>query len=691
MILPALPGPLERKTPIVRVEHHINSYRDVAEAWAAKGYPVLPVRRQPIKSPYTRAGTMPTTDRNQIWDWWDKWCCANTGVVLDASGVMVLDVDGPSGEESLARLLQDAGVGLPDTYTVSTGRPDGGRHLWFRLAENCPALTSQSSHPDGPHPGLDVKFNGYVVGTGSVHETGVRYTANWIGVPDKHDLPELPVEVYQVLTRYSRLWVPAPPKKRKPRQDTSAPTAETVRGPEKAGSPFRSRRPSRVAPVHGDSGAALQVLPEWARTRLTGLLNDESDGRNARCYRAVLLLVREDVSDDDIKNILLSSPLGAKAHESGNPDRYIQQKINSARQGSPVQVQHDWDPVAYFWAAQSIALGNSETRVLHSLLAAGWHKGVIRKGVAMIAIDSAISTGGASPLIHKLINKGLVRIVDRGSPEDGIPRMYGLVMPERQNLNRVLGPHYLESSTPSPSLPFPSQPRSFCFQVLSLLARHDAFRSKKGSLSAAYPLLVRLTDGPQSAHDLAEQLGRHVRTVERQVAELVDAGLALKEGNAYRAAPGDPIPALDRVAQRVGTAGMRNQAIKECRQDCLNWKKKKADWTKDVQIPGTKEWRAKKSMVIRARYADSGYESLLQDWRSTGKTDEDLVEYLVGQQLAYATGTHRLHGPRWFRGRLVPGLAPDAPEASSILPIHQSGPRDSAGTTAARPIGARRG
>ncbi len=351
MSLPAMtqsPGPLERETPMVWGDYQINTYRDVAEAWAAKGYPVLPLRRQPTKSPYTRAGTMPTTDRNQIWDWWDKWCCANTGVVLNASGVMVLDVDGPSGEESLARLLQDAGVGLPDTYTVSTGRPEGGRHLWFRLAEDCPALKSQSGNSDGPHPGLDVKFSGYVVGTGSVHKTRARYRANWIGVPDKSDLPELPVEVYKLLARYSGLWVPRPPRKAKPREAQSPTTAippvemdtiptETVVRSREARSSNRGPEPPPVAPVHGESSELLRLLPEGARTRLTGLLNDESDGRNARCYRAVLLLVRQDVSDENIKHILLGAPLGAKAYESGNPDGYVRQKIDSARKPSPVQ------------------------------------------------------------------------------------------------------------------------------------------------------------------------------------------------------------------------------------------------------------------------------------------------------------------------------------------------------------------
>lgn len=102
----------------------------------------------------------------------------NTGVICGTnSGVIVLDVDSPEAQALVDRW------GLPATPCVSTGR---GRHYYFR------------------HPGfkvgnsvriagtkLDIRGDGgYVVGAGSLHESGAIY--EWTVSPDDVEFADLP-------------------------------------------------------------------------------------------------------------------------------------------------------------------------------------------------------------------------------------------------------------------------------------------------------------------------------------------------------------------------------------------------------------------------------------------------------------------------------------------------------------------
>jgi hypothetical protein len=99
-----------------------------------------------------------------IRSWWKKWPDSNVGIVTGAiSGIAVLDIDGPEGEESIK------GLNLPVTVEVKTRR---GRHLYFRHpgypVKNCVGMLS----------GLDLKGDGgYVVAPPSKHAEG-NYT--WI-------------------------------------------------------------------------------------------------------------------------------------------------------------------------------------------------------------------------------------------------------------------------------------------------------------------------------------------------------------------------------------------------------------------------------------------------------------------------------------------------------------------------------
>ena len=100
-----------------------------------------------------------STDPEQIMEWWGMESSANIGVACTGD-LVVLDVDGPPGEQT----LEELGVELPATHEVRTGR---GRHLYFIRPEG---LTDGWRWGD-----LELKANGYVLAPPSVHPSGAWY------------------------------------------------------------------------------------------------------------------------------------------------------------------------------------------------------------------------------------------------------------------------------------------------------------------------------------------------------------------------------------------------------------------------------------------------------------------------------------------------------------------------------------
>ena len=93
---------------------------DTALRYARRGWPVLPVSssKVPLIPDWpNRATTEPATIR----DWFEKkFPGAGVGIVTGPpSGLVVLDVDGPRGEATLAELEEQHGK-LPLTYAVRT-------------------------------------------------------------------------------------------------------------------------------------------------------------------------------------------------------------------------------------------------------------------------------------------------------------------------------------------------------------------------------------------------------------------------------------------------------------------------------------------------------------------------------------------------------------------------------------------
>lgn len=135
--------------------------------------------------------------------WWTEEPLANIGLVTGiTSGVFVLDVDGESGEASLAK-LESLYAKLPVTYEVETGR---GRHLYFLYPVECEQdgrVIINSAGKLGPN--LDIRGQGgYVVAPPSKHGLGKLYavTAGKAALPAS--APEWFVELLVGKTPHKR-------------------------------------------------------------------------------------------------------------------------------------------------------------------------------------------------------------------------------------------------------------------------------------------------------------------------------------------------------------------------------------------------------------------------------------------------------------------------------------------------------
>ncbi len=122
---------------------------------------------------------VPTVD--EVRSWWKRWPEANIGIVTGAvSGLLVLDVDGEQGRET----LRDLKLRTCPTVIAKTG--GGGWHYFYR-------------HPGGNHPNTTGKIGpkvdsrgdgGYVVAAPSSHKSGNRY--EWATSPADCPLADPP-------------------------------------------------------------------------------------------------------------------------------------------------------------------------------------------------------------------------------------------------------------------------------------------------------------------------------------------------------------------------------------------------------------------------------------------------------------------------------------------------------------------
>ena len=139
---------------------------------ARQGWNVLPCREggDKAKAPYLPHGFHDASrDEDVIRAWWTRWPGAMVGAVVPDT-LLVLDVD-PRNGGSVAELERVLGP-LPDTLTVTSGRGDGGVHLYYLR----PAGELVSTRLPA---GVDLKKSGYCIVPPSLHPaTGRPYTWN---------------------------------------------------------------------------------------------------------------------------------------------------------------------------------------------------------------------------------------------------------------------------------------------------------------------------------------------------------------------------------------------------------------------------------------------------------------------------------------------------------------------------------
>jgi hypothetical protein len=93
----------------------------------------------------------------------------NPAVVLAASDLVGIDIDGPEGAELLRKINPRPSVRqLPRTIAVATGK---GWHLWYRRPEG---LTGCAKIELGPE-GLEIAKDGYLIAPPAIHSSGRVY------------------------------------------------------------------------------------------------------------------------------------------------------------------------------------------------------------------------------------------------------------------------------------------------------------------------------------------------------------------------------------------------------------------------------------------------------------------------------------------------------------------------------------
>lgn len=119
-----------------------------------------------------------TNNVDIISSWWDKYPKANIGLDCSRSGVIVVDVDmhqdkkgnTVNGFETLEDLETTFKEKFDDSVTAETG--GGGLHIFYKAPKD---FTSCPSGFGRNFPGVDLKFNGYVLLSPSNHKSGSSY------------------------------------------------------------------------------------------------------------------------------------------------------------------------------------------------------------------------------------------------------------------------------------------------------------------------------------------------------------------------------------------------------------------------------------------------------------------------------------------------------------------------------------
>lgn len=168
-------------------------FMDYAQAYAARGWAVLPLAPKTKNQPLTTHGFKDASkEPSQVAIWWAGTPDANIAIAVEESGLLVADFDprnrgiakpGAEFDEALAEEYDDLLRLCEAAGTLSATTGSGGRHFLFHATEDRVKgkLTA----------GVDFKHNGYIVATPSIHpDTGEAYT--WDDPSVERDVLEAP-------------------------------------------------------------------------------------------------------------------------------------------------------------------------------------------------------------------------------------------------------------------------------------------------------------------------------------------------------------------------------------------------------------------------------------------------------------------------------------------------------------------
>ena len=172
---------------------------------AARGWCLFPVKasgKQPLVADWP---TKASSDPALLESWATIHTQCNWGIATGLpSGVFVVDVDGEAGRASVAELAKQ-GFTFPATLTVTTGRPDGGTHLYYRMPADMD-IRNDNSGRLGPH--IDIRGSGgFVVCPPSIHASGKSYRF----VDPDAEIADAPEWVIERLTGKTKPLAASPP------------------------------------------------------------------------------------------------------------------------------------------------------------------------------------------------------------------------------------------------------------------------------------------------------------------------------------------------------------------------------------------------------------------------------------------------------------------------------------------------
>lgn len=154
---------------------------DAAVDLARRGLHVFPMVPRTKRPAIAGGHHSSSADEATVADWWRKNPEGNIGINLDASGVVVVDIDDFGAIDQWPHELRAIAESHDGPCVMSRA---GKAHFWFR------ASADRIGRRVRIYPGVDILGRGYIVAPPSIHpDTGEPY--RWVNDLE-HELPELP-------------------------------------------------------------------------------------------------------------------------------------------------------------------------------------------------------------------------------------------------------------------------------------------------------------------------------------------------------------------------------------------------------------------------------------------------------------------------------------------------------------------